>query len=400
MIAGVVQLPPRPARRQGTHRQLLLARPLGLHVPRSTVKVWGNVAKATHGETRPEVLGSGDARQAFQGFQLRAAPLTYAAADTPLGAEGDARSPRRQGPLAQVGRCSPSGPGDRRYVTRTGDDDRTTIVIRRRGERGAAADRRARTSPPSTAPASAAGGNVRAGQITRLQTRPLAVTGVVNPHAAPSGGADRATAWTRRGATPRSRSRRSTGWCPSRTTRTSRVRARASARRARESLSDGTRRVVHLTIAGAGDIPIDPGSDLMRVAAHVAPAVRGPVPAVAGGRARAGAAGDRGPGRDPPRLPLGRRRAAAARGAARPVRLRPARAGAERRAQRGPGLHAGRSRRRRGGRRRAGGSARVDHARAARRAARPARAAAREPRRRLARRGSCARPTRSAPARR
>ena len=52
---------------------------------RSSVTIYANVARATHGETREEVLGSGDAAQPFQQFALREAPLTYTPATTPSG---------------------------------------------------------------------------------------------------------------------------------------------------------------------------------------------------------------------------------------------------------------------------------------------------------------------------
>ncbi|HUO39652.1 MAG TPA: hypothetical protein VMU34_18225, partial [Mycobacterium sp.] len=44
---------------------------------RSTVTVNANVAPATHGETTTQILGSGDASQAFQCFALSQTPLTY-----------------------------------------------------------------------------------------------------------------------------------------------------------------------------------------------------------------------------------------------------------------------------------------------------------------------------------
>jgi LysM repeat protein len=105
-------------------------------------------------------------------------------------------------------------------------------------------------------------GNVKAKQISQLQARPLGVAGVVNPLPA-TGGADRDTLDQARRNAPLgvkeldrlvsivdyedfANGRAGIG--------------KASAR----GISDGTRRVVHLTIAGAGDIPIDESSDLYR----------------------------------------------------------------------------------------------------------------------------------------
>ena len=52
---------------------------------RDSVTINGNVARATHGETKKEVLGSGDGSQAFQKFELKQQPLTYTSAATSTG---------------------------------------------------------------------------------------------------------------------------------------------------------------------------------------------------------------------------------------------------------------------------------------------------------------------------
>src|SRR5207248_7763450 len=43
-----------------THTFITLAKKLEYHYKRDTVVIFGNVVKATHGETRNEVLGNGD----------------------------------------------------------------------------------------------------------------------------------------------------------------------------------------------------------------------------------------------------------------------------------------------------------------------------------------------------
>ena len=52
---------------------------------RSTVTIDANVAPATHGQAVTEILGSGDATQAFQRFPLKQAPLTYVSAANAVG---------------------------------------------------------------------------------------------------------------------------------------------------------------------------------------------------------------------------------------------------------------------------------------------------------------------------
>ena len=75
-----------------THTFLRLASALKYRYRRDTVTIYGNVVKATHGETRTEVLGSGDGGQVFQAFTLRQPPLTYLAAATPAGMPARSRS--------------------------------------------------------------------------------------------------------------------------------------------------------------------------------------------------------------------------------------------------------------------------------------------------------------------
>jgi predicted phage baseplate assembly protein len=261
MISGVIQFAAPGLPGEKVHTGILLARPLGFRYRRSTVKVWGNVAKATHGETRAEVLGSGDARQAFQELGLRATPLTYLAAANPLGAEGELEVRVDKVRWHKAGSLVELGPDDRSYVTRTGDDDKTTVLFgdgltgARLPSGGENVSARYRTGVGP-------GGNVRAGQISLLQTRPLSVSGVVNPIRA-SGGAPRDSL---------DQARRNAPLAVQALDRLVSIqdyedfaRARAGiAKASAQSLSDGRRRVAHLTIAGGGDIPIDPGSDLLR----------------------------------------------------------------------------------------------------------------------------------------
>jgi hypothetical protein len=54
-----------------THTQIKLAKGLAYSYKRDTVTIYANVVKSTHGETRNEVLGSGDGSKALQQFALR-----------------------------------------------------------------------------------------------------------------------------------------------------------------------------------------------------------------------------------------------------------------------------------------------------------------------------------------
>jgi predicted phage baseplate assembly protein len=261
MLAGVEQLadPNRPG--DTVHTNIRLARPLAFSYRRDTVRIWGNVVKATQGESSNEVLGSGDASQPFQVFTLRRSPLSYLAAVTPSGAQSTFEV--RVDELLWHEAEGPTllGPSDHAYITRTDDRDGTTVVFGD-GIHGArlptgVENVRARYRTGIGRP-----GNVEAGQITQLQTRPLGVNGVTNPLRA-SGGADRDSIEQARRNVPLAvialdrlvsvpdyadfaRARAGIG--------------KASARR----LSDRTGTVVHLTIAGVEDIPIDVTSDLFQ----------------------------------------------------------------------------------------------------------------------------------------
>jgi predicted phage baseplate assembly protein len=103
-------------------------------------------------------------------------------------------------------------------------------------------------------------GNARAEQISQLQTRPLGVKSVINPLRA-SGGADRETRDQARDNAPlavMALDRLVSVADYGDFTRTFAGIGKASARR----ISDGREELVHVTIAGEDDIPIDPSSDL------------------------------------------------------------------------------------------------------------------------------------------
>jgi hypothetical protein len=59
---------------------------LAFSYERGSFSLNGNVAQATHGETVEEILGSGDASQWFQKFQLKQPPLTHISAANASGA--------------------------------------------------------------------------------------------------------------------------------------------------------------------------------------------------------------------------------------------------------------------------------------------------------------------------
>ena len=243
------------------HTTLILAKELAYQYKRDTVTIHGNVVKATHGETRQQVLGSGDGSKPLQQFTLKQSPLTYLAAATPAGADSTLKVRVDEVLWREKDRLVGLGPKDRAYITRTDDEDKTTIIFGD-GQHGA----RLPTGVENVDAVYRTGigklGNVADEQISLLATRPLGVKGVINPLRA-SGGADRES---------RDQARRNAPLAVMALDRLVSVQdyvdfsrtfagiGKASAAR----LSDGQRQVVHVTIAGADDIPIAEHSDLYR----------------------------------------------------------------------------------------------------------------------------------------
>lgn len=158
---------------------------------RSEVRINGNVAKATHGETKEERIGSGNAALRFQRFKLSQtprAPLTYVASSAPSGASSSLEIKVEGVTWREVDSLYDAEPTSRAYTVRVADDG-TAYVAFGDGVRGA--------RPPSGT------GNIKAkyrvglgldglldaGQLSLLQSKPLGLKSVTNP-AAPEGAAD------------------------------------------------------------------------------------------------------------------------------------------------------------------------------------------------------------------
>jgi predicted phage baseplate assembly protein len=240
---------------------LELATPLAYKYRRDTLVIHGNVVKATHGATNRELLGSGDGAASWQSFILKQPPLTFVAAPTAAGAESTLHVYVNDVEWHEIDSLAGAGRKDRSFVTAVDDAGNTSITFGN-GESGARLPSGTQNVTAVYRTGIGAGGNVKAGQISLLQTRPLGVKEVINPLRA-SGGAGRESRDLARENAPLSVmaldrlvsiqdyadfTRRFAGI------------AKASALRT----SDGQRQLLYLTIAGADDIPIDPASDLYR----------------------------------------------------------------------------------------------------------------------------------------
>jgi predicted phage baseplate assembly protein len=260
MILGVAQVTTSPNGMPApVHTILTLANNLAYTYDATTLTIYGNVVKATNGQTNNEILGNGDSSQSFQEFALKQKPLTFVPASNPDGVSSTLSVYVNNIQWQETDTLAGLGPKDRDYVTQTADDD-TTSVIFGNGTQGAR---------PPTGQANVTAiyrngigqaGNVDANQISLLQTRPLNVKSVINPLPA-SGGADRDSLDQARSNAPlavMSLDRLVSVQDYADFARTFAGIGKASSAK----LSDGQRDLVHVTIAGAEDIPIDPTSDL------------------------------------------------------------------------------------------------------------------------------------------
>jgi predicted phage baseplate assembly protein len=259
MLAGIEQKYDPALPGDKTHSTLLLERALAYRYKRNTVKIYGNVVKATNGETRNEVLGSGNATQAFQQFVLKQPPLTYVSAATVEGIESTLHVRVNDVEWHETDSLALLAPSDRNYITVTDDDARTSVVFGD-GKRGARPPTGIENITAVYRSGIGKGGNVKAEQITLPITRPLGVKEVINPLRA-SGGADKESRDLARRNAPlavMALDRLVSTQDYADFARTFAGIAKASAAR----LTDGHRQLVHLTIAGVDDIPIDVTSDL------------------------------------------------------------------------------------------------------------------------------------------
>ena len=96
---------------------------------RDTVIINANIAKATHGETKQEVLGSGDPSQQHQEFVLKEKPLTYISAPTVNGVKSTLELRINEVLWKEVQSLYTLGPNDRAYAVRIENDGRVRIIF-------------------------------------------------------------------------------------------------------------------------------------------------------------------------------------------------------------------------------------------------------------------------------
>ncbi|WP_128803519.1 MULTISPECIES: putative baseplate assembly protein [unclassified Streptomyces] len=243
------------------HTRLTLTTDLVHRYRRDTVKILGNVVEATHGESRQEAIGSGDSDRVGQTFALWQSPLTWLADDNPLGAT-PVLEIRVDGVLwHEVDSLAGRGPRDRVYITGTASDGRTTVTFGD-GVHGARLPSGHENVHASYRFGTGKAANVPADRLTQPLTRPLGVTAVTNPRPA-TGGADADGPGLTRRTVPLAVSALDRLVSPADYEDFARSRAGIGRAAARE-LFDGRRRLLHVTVAGTDDVPLDGDSDTLR----------------------------------------------------------------------------------------------------------------------------------------
>jgi hypothetical protein len=172
----------------GSHERVTLAVDLVNQYKRDSVVVHGNVARATHGETVQQLLGSGQARTPFQRFKLAHAPLTYVQSAKPSGADSTLEVRVNDARWNEAPTLYGAGSRDRSYVVRA-DEAGNTYVEFGDGVNGARLPSGSQNVRAKYRKGLGAAGNVGRDRLSQLVDRPLGVKGVGNPIVA-SGGVD------------------------------------------------------------------------------------------------------------------------------------------------------------------------------------------------------------------
>lgn len=260
-VSEVVVLENPPTSEEKARTVLELTDALARVYDRATVRIHANVAKATHGETKCEVLGSGQAGQSFQRFALKQKPLTYVSAPTASGRESTLEVRVNDIRWDELPSLYAREPKEPIYTTRLADDGTVSVQF---GD--GATGRRLPTGMENVVATYRVGtglaGLVKANQLSLLMTRPLGVKSVANP-LAPTGAAD---------PEPRDQARRNAPFTVltldrivSLTDYQDFAQAFAGIGKAQAvELQRGETRLVHITVAASDGRKVEPTSDLYK----------------------------------------------------------------------------------------------------------------------------------------
>lgn len=238
---------------------LVLKTSLTQSYKRKNMSLFANVVAATQGETRKEILGSGDSSKPLQIFDIKQFPLTYVPSVSTAGVDSTLKIYVNDLEWKEVDNLAGLGDRDRNFVSRTDNEGKTSVVFGN-GKEGIRLPYGVENVTAVYRSGIGKSGNVKAGQINLLLTRPLGVKSVTNPCPA-SGGADKDSLDQIRLNAPlgvMALDRLVSVQDYADFSRTFAGIGKASA----QKLSDGFGSIVHVTIAGLDDSPIANNSGL------------------------------------------------------------------------------------------------------------------------------------------
>jgi predicted phage baseplate assembly protein len=170
------------------YTQLSLDEDLDHQYDPASVTLNANVAPATHGATKSEILGSGNGATAYQEFFLKQPPLTYVSAATPSGIASTLEV-RVNGMLwTEAPWLAGQSPTQKVYTTSVDEHGNYAVQFGDGAENGSRLPSGQNNVLALYRQGIGSAGNVRAGQITTLLTRPMGLQSVINPVAATGGG--------------------------------------------------------------------------------------------------------------------------------------------------------------------------------------------------------------------
>jgi hypothetical protein len=147
---------------------------------RTTFAANANVALATHGETKNEVLGSGNASQPYQRFTLKQPPLTFVHGASASGTESTLAVRVNDVLWHETPTLFGRGPRNRVFISRTDDDGKTTVEFGD-GITGARLPSGQENVRATYRKGIGLEGLVKAEQLSLLMSPPLGVKAVTNP---------------------------------------------------------------------------------------------------------------------------------------------------------------------------------------------------------------------------
>jgi len=149
----------------------------------NSVTINANVAKATHGESVLETLGSGDATQVFQQFTLKQPPLTYTSSESASGVTTTLEIRVNDLLWKEVPYFYLHGPDEKIYITRMDDAGNTTVIFGD-GITGSRLPSGISNIKATYRKGIGLDGLVGANQLTQMLNAPAGVKSVNNPIAA------------------------------------------------------------------------------------------------------------------------------------------------------------------------------------------------------------------------